>query len=72
MTSPITMPAVIVLLSQISLIVDAVNGCKSMDLGVIAWITEMVPSLGGEDTYIEASTMPRSHPMKFIAIVRMM
>jgi hypothetical protein len=56
-----------------ALIVDALNDCKShgMGLGVIASITEMVPSPGGEDTYVEASTMPRSHPLKFIAVVWM-
>jgi hypothetical protein len=69
MTSPSTKPAVKVLLSQIALIVDALNDCISMGLENIASITETVPSLGGEDTYVEASTIPRNHPMKFIAIV---
>jgi hypothetical protein len=72
MNSPSTKPAIKVLLSQIALIVDALNDCKSMGLGVIASITKTSPSLGGEDTYVEASTIPRSHPMKFIGIVWMM
>ena len=71
MISASTKPAVKVLLSQIALIVDAPNDCKSMGLGAIAPITETVPSPGGEDTYVEAS-IPRSHPMKFIVIAWMM
>jgi hypothetical protein len=72
MASPSRKPVVKVLLSQIALIVDALNDCKCMGLGNIASIAEMVPSLGGEDTYVEASTIPRNHPMKFLAIVWMM
>ena len=72
MTSPSTKPAVKVLSSQIALIVDAINECKSMSLGVIESITETVPSPGGEDTYVEVSTILRSHPMKFVVIVRIM
>jgi hypothetical protein len=72
MTSPSTKPAVKVLLSQIALIVDALNDRKRMVLGVIVSITEPVPSPGGEDTYVDAATIPRSHPMKSIAIVWMM
>ena len=60
MSSPSTKPAVKALLSQIALIADALNDCKSMGLGGIASITETV---GGEDTYADASLTPRSHPM---------
>jgi len=72
MTSPSTKPAVKVLLSQIALIVDAPNNCERMGLGVIVSITETDPSPGGEDTFVEASTISRSHPVKFSAIVWMM
>jgi hypothetical protein len=72
MTSPSTKPVIKALLSETALIVDAPNDCKSMGLGAIASITGTVPSPGGEDTYVEGSTIPRSHPRKFIAIVRMM
>jgi hypothetical protein len=75
MTSPSsTKPAIKVLLSKIALIEDALNDRGSMGLGDIASITETVPSPGGEDTYVEASTVPgpRSHPMKYTAIAWMM
>ena len=68
MTSPSTKPVVKVLLSQIALIVDALNDCEKMGLGVIASITETVPSPGGKVTYVDASTIPRSHPIKFTTI----
>ena len=58
MSSPSTKLAVKVLLSQIALIMDALNDCKSMGLGIIASITETVPSLGSKDTYVEASPDP--------------
>lgn len=48
MTSPSTKPAAKVLSSQIGLIVDALNDCEKMGLEVIAFITETVPSPGGE------------------------
>lgn len=72
MTSASTKPAVKVLLSQIALIVVAVNDC--MCLGATAPITKAVPSPspGVEDTYVEAPTIPRSHPMKSVAMVWMM
>ena len=72
MISASTKPVVKVLLSQIVLIVKAPNDCRSMGFGVIASITETVLSPGGEDTYVEASTIARNHPMKFIAVVWMM
>ena len=73
MTSPSTKPVAKVLLSQIAFMADALNDCKSIGLGVIASIMETVSSSpGGEESYVVASTIPRSHPMKLIAIVWVM
>jgi hypothetical protein len=65
MTSPSTRPVVKVLLSQIALMVDTLNDCRSMGTA------ETVPT-PGEDTYVVASSIPRSNPMKSIVIVWMM
>ena len=64
MTSPSTNPVVKVLLSQIALIMDALNSCKR-------GTTETVLSPGGEDTFVVVSTTLGSHPMRSIAIVWM-
>ena len=70
MTSPSTMPAVKVLASQ-TLMMDALEGRESMRLGATASVAGAVPSLGGEDTYVEASTVPRSQARGLITVDRM-
>jgi hypothetical protein len=66
------MPAVNVLVSgsQMTLMACALIGRKSHGLGATAPIA--VPSLGSEDTDVEASTALRSQPMDFIAVARVM
>jgi hypothetical protein len=68
-TSPSTMPVVKVLASQIILMMDALKGRKSMRLGATTSVAETVPS-PGEDTYVEASTVPQGQPMDLIAVAR--
>jgi hypothetical protein len=70
-TSPNTMPAVNVLVSQIALMVAAFKGNRSMRLGTTASIAETVPSVGSEDKYVESSTAPRTQPIDFIAVAKM-
>ena len=70
MTNPSTKPVVKALLSQIALIADAPNDSRYMGLGVTASITDSRGCEESEDTYdAEASTIARSHPMNFVAIV---
>jgi hypothetical protein len=42
-----------------------------MRLGATASVAGAVPSLGGEDTYVEASTVPRSQARDLITVDRM-
>jgi len=59
---------------MVDALLDALNDRKSMGpgLGATVSITEAVPSAGDKDTWVEASTVPRSQPIKFIAMTRMM
>src|SRR5258708_9043139 len=74
MASPSTKPAVKVVLSRITLMVDALNDRRSMGPGLEATvsITEAVPSASDKDTWVEVWTIPWSQAMKFIATTRVM